>query len=1386
MASSRSSSPSSPGSLGAFDLSPAAKVRAVLAQVDSDSDEGETRRPAKNLDNPVENPDVNITRIEASSSNSTAEDDNDDDDEDIIRPRGRLAAAMRTDNGTTHDADPEPEADARERVRRMLQLDALKEKSSEDTPDTDMNDVDKDEVLPVKKRRLQNRSHRSTTPEAAALASEERSPGLFVSPYKPDSPTGQGHGDDGSESELDLPSLKNNRFKELLAKKRRERQAREAEEARKQEARAAAQATAMGDLAHDTDEDVSDITDDEGGRKLTQDNARPARKASKKALEEMNRETQRMTRALQLAHEAKTKKKITKSTLFERFNFKPSGTQLGSKAASSSRPTSPASAQHSDAEMHDIDTPPSSPPALVEDVLGKDKTSVTAQPQAGKAQTALDNILKANDQDLLTLESALTAASTERLKKATSPNLDAKNIKPTVPRRNIRVRFPEIQANRAVIELDDDLDVAATKKSKLDAIFDRIPVNKAKESRSLHALRRLAHLDSPEKKVNKKIDKSAITTGELIAQLQQRARQQAKLERDRRLEMLRAKGVHIQTEEEREREMVEVEDIVARARREAEEIMQREKEAAKKEKKKSGEADPLAWDDSSDDEYQEEAELSEVELSGSDEEGEEEAAGSDVGADDEADVVPKEEPATEAMLDDEAESDGSESEQEWEDPDAEEERHRWGASDDEARQDESGSETEEEPVPKKPRRQKKLTVVLSDDEENEVEATPRPKNLFAKSPAANGTSPEVPTSVLRSATKTFIPGLPVAGPAGLGLTQIFAGTMDDSQLPPASYSSQVFMPSFDNFPDSQFSQTAEDSGNGMVVDSQLPDTQQGTLQERETQTQGVQINFSQSQMHGFDSLLQATGTQVSEMVELSQDAGFQNFTPLKERFIEAPASTIDTVIMHQTQPTQPIEEQHHDSPLVRKKSRLRRKILVASDSEDEAGGDMELEDDEFAFGTTAFSVMKEAAAKEKRRKAREEFNKKKSKAKEMVEEQAEESEDEYAGLGGADGEDSSDDDAASVHEMIDDVTQGNGMDDAKLAAFYADRERANDEKQVEKLFRDITSGMLRRKRGADYDLSDSDDGGEARRRMKRRQFAKMQKALFADERISKVAENPRNQAFLRTIEDRGSDDEMDFIFEPAPPAPEDSQESSPSQEKAIIPDSQPSGGSSAKLHNSGPIGNRPPAASRRTKTDKKPASLDEIRESLSNLLEEPSNNTIISSTDLGSDSENEDDGEDQPRGSDKENANPRRGRHAPVEVVDRISLKRNSSSSSSSTTGGGNGQLAFAVPSASASGFKVPALLRRATTNSLMSSSTSSSTGQGGAGAGASSGGGFGEEGKIKKSAGKRSGINYFARETERRAAVAESEKRREAKKWKGAEGRVKVVGGLFGAGKFE
>ena len=340
----------------------------------------------------------------------------------------------------------------------------------------------------------------------------------------------------------------------------------------------------------------------------------------------------------------------------------------------------------------------------------------------------------------------------------------------------------------------------------------------------------------------------------------------------------------------------------------------------------------------------------------------------------------------------------------------------------------------------------------------------------------------------------------------------------------------------------------------------------------------------------------------------------------------------------------------------------------------------------------------------------------------------------------------------------------------RLLISNRDRTRAEDEKNVEKLFKDITTGMLRRKRGADYDLSDSDDDGEARKRMKRRQFAKMQKALYSDERVKKMAENPGNQAFLRSIEDRGSDDEMDVLEIMDVPSQPESQSLSQSQEAntvaQTIPDSQP------RKPLGGAGENRPPAAMRRTKEGKKPSNLGEVRETLSNLLEEPEA-SVIPATEAGSDSEDE----QTSARNDKENRSPnsRRSRG----VVDRISLKRTNSNPSTNSN-----KLAFAAPATGNNTFRIPSLLRRATTNSSMLSTSTSSGGTGGT---MGSAGGFGEEAKIKKGAGKRSGVMSRATpENDGKARIQESERRREEKKMKGAERRIGVVGGLLGRGSFE
>jgi mediator of replication checkpoint protein 1 len=921
--------------------------------------------------------------------------------------------------------------------------------SVDNRKDDNVNDED-EEVVMARPRKLMPRNQRSSTPETQPreapsspdlFVSPEKntpqSPGLFVSPSKPQFPSEE----DAQTSPAAL--TKNPRFLALVAKKRQERLAREAEEARKNAERQKA-AGHRGDGLNISDEDDDDITDDEGGRKLTQEvgATRPARKASKRALEEMNRETQRLTRSLQLAHEAKVKKKITKATLFERFNFKPEGSAApADKPAptSSSRPPTPGSALHSDAGMKEAETPPSSPP-----LIGKDVESTAVAPHAPISTT-----LEEDEDDFPTLEEAFrSAVSRKKLDKgkgkATAADLEEPKPKEQLPRvkRNLRVKLPPVQANTATLSLsldddDEDLQIQSTRRSKLDAIFERVPIKQAQEPRPLQALRKLAQLDDPEKKATapsskqkKQHQERVMTVGELQANLLQRARAQAKLERDRHLEMLRAKGIHVQTAEEREKEMQQVEDIVERARKEAEEIMRKEREDAKKDRKarkEAGEeADPLAWDDDSDDEEYldgDQEEAADIELSGSEEEDEGEVEGEE-GEEGEAD-------AAGVMIDDAAES-ANESQTE----DAEEQGDEQESDEDEIIASKQGR-----------RRVRKQATILSDDEEDEVgplvKATPQPKANSPKSPSVrNPESPSVPTSILRSATKTFIPGLPVAGPAGLGLTQIFAGTMDDSQMGTAPADSPLHpRPTFDlnSFPDSNFSQTAQKAAEDMILDSQ-PSAARET---QEPETQGVQLRFSQSQMHGFDTFLEEkqNATQTSELIEPTQDPGFQNFSPLRQRFVEAPVSTVATFPVAQTQ----ADADQTESPLLRRTGKLKRKadLVPASPSHRVAPGyeddDMEdLETDEFGFGTVtsnAFAAMREAALKEK--KQNKAFDKKKSRAREMIEEQAEESEDEYAGLGGADGEDSSDDDDHSIKEIIDDETRNNEVDERKLAAFYA-------------------------------------------------------------------------------------------------------------------------------------------------------------------------------------------------------------------------------------------------------------------------------------------------------------------------------------------------------------
>ncbi len=322
--------------------------------------------------------------------------------------------------------------------------------------------------------------------------------------------------------------------------------------------------------------------------------------------------------------------------------------------------------------------------------------------------------------------------------------------------------------------------------------------------------------------------------------------------------------------------------------------------------------------------------------------------------------------------------------------------------------------------------------------------------------------------------------------------------------------------------------------------------------------------------------------------------------------------------------------------------------------------------------------------------------------------------------------------------------------------------------------------MLRRKRGAEFDLSDSDDDAEARQRRKRREFAKMRKALLENENVGKIAEDPKKLAFLRAIEDRENDDYFDFLDRPAddsfrvePDTQGDAEsQSQPAQPEPIL------GKRKRPLQESVPDkGNmRPPPSARRTQAPKKPATLAEIRESVSFLIEEPGSINVAPDPSSSA-------SEDESNHHNNENhTNPRRRPNPnPNPIIDRLSLKRAESATTSSTS-----RLAFHDPSTanpSIGGFTVPSLLRRATTTNLAVNNHGITTM---AIATTERAAGGGEKSDFVRRGGtKKSSVNYFAREKEKSKVIEGVERRRKEEQEREARGREMRLGGL-GTGAFE
>lgn len=984
-------------------LTPSRRVKAILAQFDDSDSENEAVHP-KNI-RPTEHlspvrPASSLLASARSGSERRSRDE--DEDEDILpnAPRGRLAARLQAQN--TEDSDSDSEAggggSAYDRIKSQMQsLEAKTGDTSEVTnaPEQLSSEDELAETFP--RRRFLKRKSRSATDDLQHVApSRSPSPLFFPSPsaakkYE-DWPRPASRSDMDGLTVNPLTTNKS-RFLELVEKHRKHRLAQEAADIVKRAARVEQLKSASGNSgrqrgsspADDSDED-SDLSNHGTGRKLSKA-SRPTRKASKKAIEEMNRETQRMTRNMQLAHHAKTKKKITKESLLARFNFPLPGVNKIVANGDHTNSGTASSAPTSDAEGAKQDTPPTSP--LLPESGNKD-TSFMSLPPAEIFDSAV--LVHQGTEELSTMEGILTQAahSVEKGKgravegqpEETSGLISIQKAR-NEPR-PIRIKWSKEDAVIAqAADSDSDLEIVTSQsKSRKVAVFERLPSRKVREKPSHLALRSLAHITNTTDK-----KRSSINAAQMEADLRKAARMQARKERQEKIEELKAKGIIIQSAEEREKDQQEVEDLVERARQEAAEIQKKEKAIAKKDGTFVN--DGLDDDDSDDEEdcnFQDEdgaqigiADDEEEEEDG-DEEGEEEEEEGGIALGDDA----------EGLIDEEADEQGS---------------------DEESAEDVNELETfindragEFFDVEDR-RRRSRNTRILSDDEDEEP-TNKRDEEASLPAPA------KTPQSVPRSARK-IIPGLQMSDDLPMGLTQAFAATMADSQSQDTTSQQQSFagtrqLPSasFPIVPNLRRLESLD-----VVTDSQ-PASQ--------TQPLDVDLSFSLSQ-HVSQSPGRVTSTQFSQTpFEPTQDVGFvlspfteNRFdTPLRNN---APHSTIETVIL---------TGENEQSPILQRKGRLRRG-RAATISDDEAG--------EVGKDISAFDVMRHAAA---HKEAAPIFDKTKSHAKDIVDEAAEESEDEYAGLGGASDDEVGDEDEDD-RKMIDhDEKVGQG-DEAKLAGLFA-------------------------------------------------------------------------------------------------------------------------------------------------------------------------------------------------------------------------------------------------------------------------------------------------------------------------------------------------------------
>jgi mediator of replication checkpoint protein 1 len=1337
--------------LGDDYLSPRSKVAKMLADIDNAPTPSPTRKTLIVDDRPtVSRPFMDDSEDDAEPAANEKSHTSNENNQSATQP------SDEEDDEEDEGIDRRPQGRA---ARRMLNLGAP-EKAAQNESDEDLYSATP--LKPASERRRREAFERaaSGSPSGSPSASSHRKgASLFVSPTK--------SALNNSDGEDDLPGP--NRLAELVAQKRAERLARESEQQKAKKSRKSngnrGSEHASSDLPEEAFQGSQEAPADPNVDRILSDAARPTRKASKKAMLEMERETQRLARQQALAHQIKVKKKFSTTDLFARFNFRqPHQKSSQNEKNSSSMPSSdgieaPPSASR---PKEPFSTPPSSPPTpLDKQRLLVERGALTKMTSIPEDTLAKVNLLREDtltsfvadgeDEELPDMEGIIMSSLRQRENAKSAAQVSTQEQDSKVARWSKR-SAPQTYRDEGG---DDDLEVLEPLPKHLQ-VFDRIKPSKRQEnySNAIHTLKHLSHLGQVDAKPNRPTNaKPSIHPQVLEAQLRKKAREQAFAAQQERIAELKAKGITIQTAEEKEKEAEEFENLLEKARLDAQDLRKAEK-AARREANGEGTME-VSDDETEDEDYYDRSDAE-------DEEGED--AGKNDLIDDNADESETNEDAEEIAEEEDEDDDLANGE-----PEAE------------AAEDPSVEAQDNNGAPKITRKSRKSHVIEDDDDvvedHDELELDEQASSTVIPASANVADEDEDPFAA-------FGFGAAKSDANAMSATQAFNATMQapsqDTQedsynilqhVPPPS--SFIAPPTFPVMA----SQDLEDSQTQLAAGPQLGESQ------------GIELNWETQppETPGRGLVRNESGLSETPGWEPTQDPGLPSpWTGGRRGQLErAPTLTSAAENDHETQSTVQLRISESPAPdVVSKRGRLQqRKRLAPDDSEDEAEPVIPTKKD-------AFKEMKRQRLEDLNANDRTEA---KAEMKRMMDDQAEESEDEYAGLGGDDTEmiapETAEDQAMIDSSYID-------VDERAIAAHHAARQRVAEEEATKKLYKDITTGGLRRRQREAWDLDEDEDDYIARRRqMRLREETRKRKLLLQDENVKDWAEKGKHtkgkDAFLKAIADddeREAEDAIDLDEEEV--ADESTQQSQSQPEINGVP-LQEIGGNKRRAEEDGTASqDRPPAKQRRTReidaAFSRPTSIGQVRESLSFLLDEP-DQVLVGPSVLEDDSDleiedepaesgagyDEDDGDDvaaearqndggfAPNPQSMEDKalmpppprlpGPLRRTAAKPAVVDRLSLKRGSSSSASADS-----RSAWSSGGSTASS-KAQSLLRRATT-SLSSSGANDrgvTTGGGGNDRGVTIGGG------ARVGGNKKSSLAYQARAEERRIIVEASARRR-------------------------